>query len=116
MLSYLLSHGETRPLRQTIVDIGEWNMDATATVIIPTGIPHTTIRSLSIFIINDSGTNYEDFVGSQDETGTLDIRLRGNASTVQLTRDEGGYFDGTSLNATASTVANRGTIYIQHIA
>ncbi len=64
----------------------------------------------------------EDFVGSQN-AGSAEvfiINLRGGngslLNTVVMTRDADGYFDDSTFNGTASTIPNRGFIYIDHIA
>ena len=119
MLGYLLSHGGTRPLRNLIVNLGEWNMQSTASLIVPTGIPRETIRQISAIISDDAGTAIYDLVGTQtiqaDEV--FSIRMRSDtAFTVTLDRDTGGWFDSASFNGTASTVANRGYVNIEHIA
>ncbi len=112
---FLLSHGGTRPLLKTIVELGEWNMDTTNTVVVQTGVPHANIRRLSAIIINDTGANYDEFAASQDVTGgdTFEIIMFGHATNiVSITRDAGGQFD----NAGWSGSANRGFLYIDHIA
>lgn len=84
------------------VDIGDWNMDATASVSIAHGLTLANIRSVTVLIKHDSGSPVAVFpFGSSDDEIYLD------ATNVVLTREAGGPFDGTGYDATSY---NRGFI------
>jgi len=101
-------------LKTKIVNIGEWNMDGTATVAVTHGLTLDTVRWVEASIRNDSGTNlasiaYYDLISSAP-SGYLSM----GASDVNLSRVTGGVFDSASYDGTAGTVANRGFVTITY--
>ncbi len=117
LTGYLLPGGETRPVLKRKFDLGEWDMDTDNSITIQTGVPDVNVLSLSAIIKRDDGSRYDDFVGSQNVQGAevFDIGLRAVEVRVVLVRDIDGYFDSGSYNGTASTVPNRGYLYIEYI-
>ena len=100
-------------LRKKIIEIGDWDMDATATVNITHGLPDfTKIRTIFAMIRNDNDLNYitlerTDLVGSTTD-GIIDVI---NTTTIRLSRTTSGFFDNTLHD---STSFNRGWITIDY--
>ena len=116
-LIYCLQTGNTRPLLKKTLEIGEWNMDATASI----GIDHTLgdfkkVRGVSATIKDDTNANYYDFATSNlhGEATNENQYILSSASGVTLLRQNGGIFDGLTFDGTVSTVANRGWVYIEY--
>lgn len=98
-------------LNWAVIEIGDWDMNATSTVSIAHGLTMSSIRSVSVHILPDSGANlypidYMAFAGSP--AGGYSIV----ATNVVLTRETGGSFDSTSFD---STSFNRGYITISYV-
>lgn len=96
-----------------IIEIGDWDMDADSTKIVPHGIAdYTKIRSVRGVFKNDADTvlitipyvsnTLNDMVGVNSIT----------ASDINLIRTNAGQFDSTNYN---STGFNRGFLIIQYI-
>jgi hypothetical protein len=98
------------PYYKKIINIGDWNMDATETVNIAHGLSITKILSVSSFIINDAGTIIYNLLTafSSSIQGAHAI----GASNVTLSRINGGAFDNANYD---STSYNRGRIEIDYI-
>jgi hypothetical protein len=94
-------------LARTIVDIGSWNMDATAskTVILP--VLNDKVRSIKVLIRWDSPvySSHRDLM----QAGSFSAV---NANEILLERNASGVFDN---NAYDDTSINRGWILIDHI-
>jgi hypothetical protein len=112
-------NGDT--LRWKVIDIGDWNMDATSGVAIAHGLDASKIRSLSVLIRNDAGTRYylpTDTYGISSDP--LDLRwgeLGGpfysyDTTTVKIFRLTTGFFDNADFN---STGYNRGWVTIGYV-
>lgn len=103
-------------IRKKIIEIGDWNMDSTQYVSISHGLTKTKIRSVKAFINMDAavGTgvfNLEIFsstVGVEKAGGFIVI----TPSTIELWRNESGYYDNLDFN---STSFNRGWITIEYV-
>lgn len=97
-------------VRQKIIDIGDWNMDTTATA--PGGIAHgldyTKIRRVTALIRNDANTLYNPLL-DQSTNGNMIIVSSVN---IVLSRQTGGIFDTTNYSTTSY---NRGWIVIDYI-
>ena len=97
-----------------IIEIGDWDMDASISATIVHGIsPHTKIRSIEAMIIEDNGTNIYQLNVIVDQSDTT---LQGgvyyiNADQILLVRLTGGFFDSTDYNATSY---NRGWVTITY--
>ena len=100
-------------LHTKIIEIGDWNMDATITVAVVHGIADfKKIRTVTVMIRNNTDSIYHPFIIT-DNSGA-DLHIGGwinfvNSTTVSLDRITGGLFDTTSYN---STSYNRGWITI----
>ena len=101
------------PLKKKIIDIGDWNMDTTTTVLVAHGLTATqsaAIRSVSV-IIRDDGSTTTNPIGitslSLPQGGIVSV----DTNNVQLERLAGGIFDSTSFDATSF---NRGWITIEY--
>lgn len=103
----------TKGLKTKVVQIGEWNMDATSSVDIVTGLSFDQIRHVSAIIISDAGTGWTPLIGNSI-SGDLGGTINFVGTTVTVVRTTGGYFDNSSFDATASTVANRGYVTITY--
>jgi hypothetical protein len=103
-------------VRRKVVEIGAWDMDATASVFIAHGLDlggaGTTvanIRGVRCVIINDAETaSYEfDIWNGTVPGGTIAV----TPSVVQLSRTALGFFDSTTFNDAA---INRGYVIIEY--
>lgn len=116
VFGYLLPQAKTRPILKKILEIGEWNMDDTGNVDIPHGIIQNNIRRMSVIIYSDTNLIY-DFVGYQSVQEPADFNISLftlSSNVIRLVHDSAGAFDAASFDGTASTVANRGWIYIEY--
>jgi hypothetical protein len=123
-LSRLLQLGKTRPILNYEFEIGEWNMDATNTV----SIAHNSVfgdilkvRKIDAMIKDDTETSlypidaFDAFEVGGSSEGIPQGGINSiDSSNIVLYRTAGGYFDGTTFNATASTVSNRGWIFVDY--
>jgi hypothetical protein len=100
--------GTTIP-RTQIVEIGDWNMDTTPSVLVAHGLSYWKIVGMRVLIRPDSVNPFApaplDYAGSYLIYGL-------DANYISLSRDEGSYFDGTYHNATSY---NRGWIIIDYV-
>ena len=110
MLDYLIYQNETRPILKKILEIGEWNMDATTSINKAHGLIGNKIWSVVVVIQDDSGLKNYDIFGHLNHSGYWE---RG-ATNMLIARVAGGDFDNVSYNATASTIASRGRIFIEY--
>lgn len=100
----------TNIIHAKIIDIGDWNMDVTATIAIAHGLNINNIREVSATIRRDDGM-YSYGLNSASDTalsGSISI----DASNVNLTRSTGGAFDSALFDATSF---NRGWVIITYI-
>lgn len=96
-------------LHTTVIQIGDWDMDATAGITVAHGLTLSKIRHISAIVYADAGGAIYDFNGFNGETNSL----YADATNVALDRaTTPGYFDNTGFNQTSF---NRGWITIQHI-
>lgn len=110
-VSLLNVNGGTK-LNKTIVDIGDWNMDADATKNVTHGVADfTKIRQVTAVVRNDADNNYSplDAIISGNIPGGVNSF---NATTVVLNRVAGGFYDNSAYD---STSYNRGWIVIEHL-
>ena len=93
-------------LTRRIVNIGDWDMDATEFVTVAHGVADITkIRTMQVTIRNDDGTGLFCLNGPGGQIGLLN-------TDMVLTRIAAGQFDSTEFNATAY---NRGWIVIDYL-
>ena len=105
--------GVTIP-RQKVIQIGDWDMDTTATKNVAHGLTLSKIVGVRALIINDAGTdcyvvaaNYNPGANDLDS----DINLI-DATNVQLARVGAGIFDGVGFD---SPSYNRGWVIVDYI-
>jgi hypothetical protein len=101
-------------LTTTVIEIGNWDMQGTASVTISHGLDDAKIRSISVIIRADSGSipvKKLDNPNSSASTGFDGSVIIGN-SDVTLTRDSSGGFSSTSYDNVSSY--NRGWITIAY--
>ena len=99
------------------IEIGEWDMSATSNLTPPHHFDSTDILkivSLSVIIRNDAGTKWSSLDLAQATSSVSGYFEVTNENNFKLFRWDGGSFDDVNYNATASTVANRGFIYITY--
>lgn len=97
-------------LKTKIVDIGSWDMDATASISVAHGLSYSNIRGIKVLIKDDDGTLWTplDIYSGGSSGGNYVM----TATQVQLSREAGGLFDSTDFN---SGLGSRGYILIDHI-
>jgi hypothetical protein len=99
-------------VRKKIIEIGDWNMDSTSTktVILSPAMTISKIRSVTILIISDEGTELFpfDYLYSTTVSGFFLVR----ASEIAMERTIGGVFDSAMFD---STSYNRGWITIEYV-
>ncbi|MCK5605893.1 hypothetical protein KAR91_28610 [Candidatus Pacearchaeota archaeon] len=102
-------------LKTKIIDIGDWDMDATANVNIAHGLTYANIRSVQTIVRDDA-----DLIKSVLTSGLIDTaaEVQGYSdqitpTNVKLNRKTGGFYDNVSYD---STSYNRGWITITYIA
>ncbi len=116
LTGYLLPWGETRPILKKIIQIGEWDMQSDATIDVPHGMAtrFLNVRSINVMIQDDTSNSMTDFNTVSATSGESILQqVFINQINVRLRRDTGGFFDAVAYNATASTIANRGNIYVE---
>jgi len=102
-------------LRKKVIDIGDWDMDATASVNVAHGLSATewkTIRAICVIVRNDADNEYfqldSPVLGTFGIQGGLGVI---NSTNIGLERLGTGQFDNTAFN---STSYNRGWITLEY--
>lgn len=98
------------------VDIGAWDMDATAFLAVAHGVSGgaTVITSVFVTIYNDAGNTAYDLCGLTDGSGNSAGFISGwDGTNITLGRVASGGFDNTSFN---DPLVNRGVIKITYSA
>ena len=90
------------------VNITDWNMDTTNSVVVELGVNYTDIVNIQVFIRNDANTAHY-LLSSSNDSGTTQGFILMVGTQVQLTRATDGFFDAFSFS---STSFNRGFINI----
>lgn len=103
-------------VRIKIIDIGDWNMDSTASVTIAHGLTANKIRTVSALIRNDDDNLFK-FIDCpfNSNLSYQNGRLYFDGTNITLERlnsSAGGEFDSTDYNATSY---NRGWITIHYV-
>jgi len=111
-LTSKIAHTESR-LTTKIVNIGDWNMQASATKNVAHGVDVELIRDVKAMIFTDTGSTVILPLDSYNAvTFTIDGGVRYiDPIHVELGRKPGGYFDSADFNATSY---NRGYILITY--
>jgi len=96
-------------LKCKVVDIGDWDMDATGGVNVAHGLTLGNIRNIDVLIRKDSGEAYSLIAGfGSSQSGYYST----DATNVVLYRVTSGYFDSVDYN---STSYNRGWVTIWYV-
>lgn len=117
ILEYKTDTGEFKldgvtQLREKVIDIGDWDMDATITVNVAHGLTVTKIRTISVLIRGDNDTDYHDFASIENNAlSSTNASITAQTTNVNITRSTSGPFDSTAYNLTSY---NRGWITIQY--
>lgn len=102
----------TNTLITKVIDIGNWNMDATDQVSVAHGITYGDIRGIQVIIrSDDAGVNYD--ISYVSTAGALGGGTYASSTNITLSRTTSGFFDNTSFNAPSY---NRGWITITYVA
>jgi len=109
-MKWVYDKGRDNVMEKTL-DIGDWNMDGTATITIAHGLPSTAIQYVQTYIRGDAGVS----------NGPIDLDVGSGAAgywqvasdglNISLFRNEGGTFDSAAYN---ETTYNRGWITISY--
>ena len=99
--------------RTVIVNIGDWNMEASATTVLAHGLVLSKIRSAEVMIIADSTALITPLNGMNVAGATLGGVHSIDATNISLKRTNGGTFDSVSYNLTSF---NRGYIVFKTVA
>lgn len=98
-------------LLKKVVNIGDWNMDTTASVNVAHGLTLAKIYSVSVMIRTDTESLHQMLVAT-DSSGAIGGWFSTDATNVVCNRTTGGMFDNTALDATSY---NRGYVVIEYI-
>jgi hypothetical protein len=108
-----LDTGDDNTLKFKVVEIGDWNMDSTASVSVAHGVSsEQNIRGVQVFVRHDTSSVIYPLTrasGASSVSGISSV----NATNVNLDRFASGAFDSTDFD---STSFNRGWIYIWYTA
>lgn len=110
----------TGSLLETIIDIGDWDMNTTTTITVPMPVDRTKVRGIHVEIKSDDlgGGEYWTtplLTSTGTPGGTYTMNQNGTftpANEIVLFRTVGGAFDNSAYDATSY---NRGWIIIKHI-
>lgn len=100
-------------LNTKVIDIGDWDMNAIASVQIDLGVQQAFIRSIDVLLRRDDG-NLLSHIDNADGTisGYLELTQFFTVGQAVLHRTAAGIFDSGDYNATSY---NRGWIVIQYV-
>ena len=90
------------------INIGDWDMDTDAAVVVPHSVDITKIRKVTAMLRNDGGTILYSlpYVATSAVEAWVEYI---NATSIQLTRNAGGIFDASGFSTTSY---NRGWVMI----
>jgi hypothetical protein len=104
----IIDQGGGSNLKVKVVEIGDWDMDATATINVAHGLTYAKIRFATASIRNDGDTDVY-MLAYTSAAGSLGGGVSWDNTNIALTRDSGGFFDNVVFDATSY---NRGWITI----
>jgi hypothetical protein len=108
----ILETNQNLLMKMKVLEIGDWNMDANASVTIPHGLTRTKVRAVKVIVRNDANTASFDLsmAGNLADPDLLNggFNNMGNVS-ITLVRRTGGQFDSVNYD---STSYNRGWVVI----
>jgi len=109
-----LEIGGVSQSRQKIIEIGDWNMDSTASISVAHGLTLSKIMAVSAIIRNDADSTRYQVPPLPVAVASFAVRISTiDATNVGLAREAGGFFDAnTDYDATSY---NRGWLVIWYI-
>ena len=102
----------TAAIYRKIVNIGDWNMDATASITVAHGLTLSKIRTVKGIIQNDAGTLMLPCCLQYPSTNYIVAIYQIDATSVYLVREAGTIVDTVDYNATSF---NRGWLIIEYV-
>jgi hypothetical protein len=99
-------------LNTKVIEIGDWDMDATQAINVAHGLTMTNIRAINVMIRTDDNSLYTnlDYRNATQNGGYFSPN--NNGTDITLGRDASGLFDDPNYNATSF---NRGWVTIQYV-
>lgn len=104
----------TRPILQKKIDLGEWNMDTTQTIVPNLGQIHPSKTLDFVGVIVDDSLNRYSMTFPLDTIGSANHMFIALTAAVTLNRGTNGSYDNTTYNGTASTVPSRGYVIVTY--
>ena len=101
----------TLVLNTKILEIGDWDMDATTGVTVAHGLTLANIMEISAVIRTDAATAHISFIDDDALAGGVNA-LWADATLIHINRTTGGRYDSTAYNQTSF---NRGFIVVKYI-
>src|SRR3990167_6642466 len=99
-------------LKVKVLNIGDWDMDATSSVAVAHGLTMVNIRGISVLIIDDASGNIQSLDIADSSYPNVNGNWRLDATNINLYRLALGYYDTVGFD---STSFNRGWITIWYI-
>lgn len=97
---------------KTIINIGDWNMDATASVDIAHNLTFSKIRSIKVIVRNDNDTSYTPLDYWSPVGSKVSGSFYADATNITCVRTASEHFDNNNYD---STSYNRGWITIEYV-
>lgn len=110
----LITHGDCPIMSKKVINVGDWNMQSTASVRVVHGMDLSKIRGLRATIRNDSHTEVKPLTSDmpeeveEEEVGSP---IKADATHIELTRMDEGAFNNSNYNRTNY---NRGWITVEY--
>jgi hypothetical protein len=101
----------SRTIKRKTVDIGNWNMDASTSTVVSTGITGSSIKNANVYIISDNGLNFYPLYYDNGGGGTGGYFRWDTSGDFTIAKIGGGFFDTTAFD---STSFNRGYVSIEY--
>ncbi len=99
-------------IKMKVINIDDWDMDATTAVNVAHNLTATNIRALTVTIRADTDTDFRDLGGNYFDENIAAGHYDWDATLVKMHREPGGWFDSTAFD---STSFNRGWITIWYV-
>ncbi len=103
---YDLNNGPPGSIEKKIIEMGDWNMDSTASITVAHGLTLADIREVSVQMRDDAATTHYQWSYDNVAAGFFTT----DGTNVTLVRTAAGVFDSTNFDATSF---NRGWIIIR---
>jgi len=98
-------------IKRKLIEIGDWDMDATTSVQIVHGLTYDKIVGCQVLIRNDANNSKLPIPYTNPTGSTLEAIIEVKSTTIDLARSNGGFFDSTDWD---STSYNRGWIIVEY--